>query len=70
MSASCVLPQHLENLRWKGLLPRLDMTDLPVYLVGYFASNFAGSALRQRFQQRLGLLQVGRVKPLGKPAVD
>ena len=27
-------------------------------------------ALRQRFQQRPGLLQVGRVKALGAPAVD
>jgi hypothetical protein len=29
-----------------------------------------GVALRQRVQQRLGLLQVRRVKALGKPAVD
>ena len=30
----------------------------------------ANVALRQRLQQCLGLLQVGRVKPLGEPAVD
>jgi hypothetical protein len=30
----------------------------------------ASFALRQRFQQRLGLLQVGSVKPLGEPAVE
>ena len=30
----------------------------------------ASFALRQCFQQRLGLLQVGSVKPLGEPAVD
>ena len=30
----------------------------------------ASVALRQRLQQRLGLLQVGGVKPLGEPAVD
>ena len=29
-----------------------------------------GVALRQRVQQRLGLLEVGRVKPLGEPAID
>src|SRR5262245_37408825 len=29
-----------------------------------------GVALRQRVQQRLGLLQVRRVKALGEPAVD
>src|SRR6516225_10446809 len=29
-----------------------------------------GVALRQRVQQRLGLLEVGRVKALGEPAVD
>src|SRR5713101_6991388 len=29
----------------------------------------AGVALRQRVQQRLGLLQVGRVKPFREPAV-
>ena len=29
-----------------------------------------GVALRQRVQQRLGLLQVGGVKPLGEPLVD
>src|SRR6516165_1665504 len=29
-----------------------------------------GVALRQRLQQRLGLLQVGGVKTLGEPAVD
>src|SRR5262245_34312723 len=29
-----------------------------------------GVALRQRIQQRLGLLQVRRVKALGEPAVD
>jgi hypothetical protein len=70
MSASFVLQQHLENLRWKGWLPRLAMTDLPVYLLACSASNFADSALRQHFQQHLSLLQVGSVKPLGEPAVD
>jgi hypothetical protein len=30
----------------------------------------AGVTLRQRLQQRLGLLQVGSVKALGEPAVD
>ena len=29
-----------------------------------------GVALRQRVQQRLGLLQVGRVKSFGEPLVD
>jgi hypothetical protein len=29
-----------------------------------------GVALRQRIQQRLGLLEVGGVKALGEPAVD
>src|SRR5262245_1842800 len=29
-----------------------------------------GVALRQRVQQRLGLLQILRIKPLGEPAVD
>ena len=30
----------------------------------------AGVALRQRLQQRLGLLEVSRIKALGEPAVD
>ena len=30
----------------------------------------ASIALRQRLQQRLGLLEVGSVKALGEPAVD
>ena len=30
----------------------------------------AGVVLRQRFQQRLSFLEVGRVKALGEPVVD
>ena len=30
----------------------------------------AGVALRQRLQQRLGILQVSRIKALGEPVVD
>ena len=36
--------QPLDNLRRKGLLPRLKITDQSVYLVDCATSNFAGSA--------------------------
>ena len=36
--------QPLDNLRRKGLLPRLKITDQSVYLVDCSTSNFAGSA--------------------------